>query len=424
VRSFYWFIPSLFVGGCFGLAYLMLALDMGLGNKYVFHLSWIYTHGPEGARGLLSVISQSMITVAGVVFSITVVALTLTSNQFGTRVLKSFARDTGNQSVLGILLGTFLYGIVVMRRVEQHFIPSLSVAVAILLAIVSVAVLIYFIHHVINEIQAENVVAAVARDLYDTLDVVFPEELGSGGLCPEKRDEAEAALSERTGKEVRSGREGFVQSIDPDKFFKVAEDNDAIVRLLVRPGTFVTEQAALARFWCATEYEARVAKQLSNSISIGNQRTYEDDMSFGLQQLGLIAVRSLSPAINAMGTALDAIDRLAASLVRLGNRKIPSPYRRNKSGRLRVITPGWDFDEVLSAVLDPIRVTSVDNATVVGACIKALGEAAERIGNPELKRIVWEHVDRFADAIPGLRQQIDRQRIRDFYQRLRAREAA
>ena len=86
----------------------MLLADDLLPTQYIVHLSWVYTRDPAGARALLSVISQSMITVAGVVFSVVVVALTLASNQFGTRVLKSFAHDTGNQVVLGTFLGTFL----------------------------------------------------------------------------------------------------------------------------------------------------------------------------------------------------------------------------------------------------------------------------------------------------------------------------
>lgn len=425
LRGSYWFVPALMIAGCAALAYGMIALDRSLGMKYVVHLSFVYTRDPNGARDLLSVISQSMMTVAGVVFSITVVALTLASSQFGTRVLKSFARDTGNQVVLGTFLGTFIYGLLVMRRVEGHFVPALSVAVGIFLAVAGVAVLVYFIHHVINEIQAENVVAAVARDLYGTMDVLFPEEIGQESPpAQESLNAQEAALIEQSGTEVPSRREGFVLDIAADELLKLAVSNDAVVRLLVMPGDFVTRQTVLAKFWCEGSSSERLAEKLAGTVSIGRQRTYDDDLGFGLQQLSLIAVRSLSPAINAVGTALDAIEQLQASLIRIGGRRIPSPYRRDRKGNLRVITPAWNFSALLDSVLDPIRHAAARNPTVVAEAMSALATAASQARNRELRRLLLEHVERFADAGALFDQELDRRRVRDLQRTLRERGTA
>lgn len=72
-------------------------------------LGWVYTGGPNGARALLSTVAGSTISVAGTVFSIVIVAFTLTSSQFGPRQLINFMRDTGNKVVLGTFAATFLY---------------------------------------------------------------------------------------------------------------------------------------------------------------------------------------------------------------------------------------------------------------------------------------------------------------------------
>ncbi len=155
---------------------------------WVDKLGWIYTRGPDGARAVLSTIAGSMITVAGVVFSVTIVALSLASNQFGPRLLRNFMRDRGNQIVLGTFVATYLYCLLVMRTVQgmdgSQFVPHLSVTVAILMAVASLGVLIYFIHHVAVSIQAPELIANVAHELHEAIDRLFPEELG---YAPRKR---------------------------------------------------------------------------------------------------------------------------------------------------------------------------------------------------------------------------------------------
>jgi uncharacterized membrane protein len=419
IRSNYWFVPTLIIAGCVGLAYGMLVLDVILPQKLILRLGWVYTRDAAGARALLSVISQSMITVAGVVFSITVVALTLASNQFGTRVLKSFARDTGNQIVLGTFLGTFLYCLLVMRRVEsehQAFVPSISVAVGIFLAMASVAVLVYFIHHVILEIQAENVVSAVTDDLFETIDFVFPETLGKGAYKPQPSPRPSVNLEGM--QEVCSQKEGFIRSIDSEKVLQVAVKHEALIQILLLPGAFVTRRTVLARFKLARGSKEKLQEELASCFDIGRHRTYDQDLGFAFDQLALIAVRSMSPAINAVGTAEDAMDWLKAALVRLGEREIPSGYRHDDQNRLRVITPTWDLDALMEEVLDPVRQSAQSNPGFILHTIKALAQAAELCRNPSLRTALEEHIRRFGGTAGGFAQDIDKANIRSTVERL------
>jgi uncharacterized membrane protein len=121
-------------------------------DEVIRHLGWIWAGRPEGARALLSTVAGSMITVAGVEFSITIMALSLASSQFGPRLLRNFMRDRGNQIVLGTFIATFVYCILVLRTVRggdtEEFVPSIAITVGVVLALLSLAVLMYFIHHV------------------------------------------------------------------------------------------------------------------------------------------------------------------------------------------------------------------------------------------------------------------------------------
>ena len=151
LRTSFWFIPAVMTFVAIVLSFLLVYVDRRIGPETeVF--GFIYSGGPEGARLVLSTIAGSMITVAGVTFSITIVALTLASSQFGPRLLRNFMHDTGNQVTLGTFIATFVYCLLVLRTVHtvegEDFVPSISVAVAIFLALAGIAVLIYFIHHV------------------------------------------------------------------------------------------------------------------------------------------------------------------------------------------------------------------------------------------------------------------------------------
>jgi uncharacterized membrane protein len=142
------------------LSFALVNLDASIGTETVRNIGWLYTFGPEGARAILSAIASSMITVAGLTFSITMLTLQLASSQFGPRLLRNFMRDRGNQVVLGTYLATFIYCLLVLRTVrgteDAPFVPHLAVAGGVLLALASIAVLIYFIHHVANAIRIET----------------------------------------------------------------------------------------------------------------------------------------------------------------------------------------------------------------------------------------------------------------------------
>jgi uncharacterized membrane protein len=413
VRSNYWFVPTVIIALGFGLAYGMLTLDALLPTKYVLHLSWIYTRGADGARALLSVTAQSMITVAGVVFSITTVALTFASNQFGTRILRNFIHDVGNQVVFGTFLATFIYGLVVMRRIEggEHgFVPSLAVAVGIFLAVASTFTLVYFIHHVIVSMEAETVVSRVAEELHDTIEVLFPDKLGKdeSQTPPQQRSQELPQDFEERSFSIESPGEGFIGNIDSDELLKLATRHDLIVRICLRPGDFVFEKLTLANVWPRDRVTQKLAEQLRHTFHIKPARTYEQDLGFALQQLVLLTTRSLSPAINALGTAMDSIDRIGAALVLVGSRRIPSAYRYDKQNNLRVIARPWDLALVADEVLNPVRQAAAAQPTVIDHLLIVLGQAIPHTENQPLRQRLGEHLRRIEDAARNFPQAIDR----------------
>lgn len=114
----FWFVPMIMAGGAVALGYGSVALDRAVTVRWVRAQSWAYSGSAEGATAMLGTIASSMITIAGVVFSMTLVALSLASSQLGPRLLRGFMTDKATQAVLGTFVATFLYSLFVLRSIR------------------------------------------------------------------------------------------------------------------------------------------------------------------------------------------------------------------------------------------------------------------------------------------------------------------
>jgi uncharacterized membrane protein len=256
VRTSFWFLPSILTAGAAGLASAGVTLDEVVTIQQLRPLGrWAYTGDAEGASVLLGTIAGSMITVAGVVFSMTLVALSLASSQLGPRLLRNFMRDTTNQVVLGTFFATFVYCLLVLRTIrrseELEFVPHVSVTGGVLLAMVSLALLIYFIHHVSVSIQANEVVARVGEELLEGIDRLFPEHVGQEDPRLAQAPPATAIPQgfEREARPVGSAGDGYLQLIDTDELMKWAERDDLLLRLEMRPGHYSVRGSPLLLAW-------------------------------------------------------------------------------------------------------------------------------------------------------------------------------
>jgi len=399
------------------LAFGSLALDQALDRKMLTGLGWVYTGGPEGARGVLSAIAGSMITVAGVVFSITIVVLSLTSQQFGPRLLRNFMKDQSTQLVLGTFVATFLYSLLVLRTVRgtnfDEFVPHVSVTLAVALAIASVGVLIFFIHHVSRSIQADHVIAAAHSELKATIDRLFPAEIGDEPPGADEGPESQIAAARRAGKAcpVRSIHEGYLQAIDAESIIRLATDQDALVEIKVSPGDYVLKGQVLAYVWLLDAKDDFLGT-MGKSFVIGAARTTRQDSRFAVQQLVEVALRALSPGVNDPFTAIACIDLLASALATLAQRQIPSPYRLDNNGQLRVIANPDSFAGIAQSAFAQIRHFGRENATVTCCLldgIGVIGRHAKRTTDVEYLKELTNSVA--GEALDALNQEGDRTAI-------------
>lgn len=365
VGSSYWFVPSLMTLAAALLSGVMVTVDARTDPKWVEGLTWIYINGPEGARALLSTVAGSMMTVAGVTFSIVMVVLSLTSSQFGPRLLRNFMRDTGNQVVLGTFVATFIYCLLVLRTVHgadegNVFVPHLSLALAVVLAILSLGVFIYFIHHTAESIQISHIIAEIASLMEHTISSLYPDPK----LFPDRlgQDSSEVppegtvpGLPEEDAARVATFKSGYFQRVNEEGLMQFAKDHQVLLEISPRPGAFVMKGSPLVRVWPKERCDETFEGALKEQFSFGAHRTHSQDLEFLFDQLVEVALRALSPGINDHFTAISCIDRIGEGLNLLANRDLPSAYRYDEEGVLRIITPPVNLNKLVENTFGPIR---------------------------------------------------------------------
>jgi len=340
LRSSLWFIPAVFALAAIGLSLAMTSIDRLLPPD----VGAIFGGTAEGARSVLSTIAQSMLTFTALVFTVTMLVLQLASSQLSPRVMRTYLRDRTNQSVLGLFVATFLYTLLVLREIRSPadggvgFVPGASITVAFVLLLASVGAFVYYIDHMAHAIRATTVMDSIAAETRRTIERVHPDE----PVTPEV-DVARAAWeqNDEPPRILAAGRDGRVVGLDEEAILEVADVGDRRAELVPMVGDAVVEGGPLFRLWGS--WDADDVTRLSRAVSIGSERTSQQDVGFGLRQLVDIALRALSPGINDPTTAVQTIDRIHALLRRLAVSGYPGPVATDGAGGPRVMIrwPSW-----------------------------------------------------------------------------------
>lgn len=421
VSSSLWFVPVLMVTGAILLALLMIEVDGRIGREALLRFPRLFGAGAEGSRGMLEAIAGSMITVAGVTFSITIVALSLASSQYTPRILRNFMRDRVNQSVLGVFLGVFTYCLVVLRTIrggdEGAFVPSLSVAAAVVLALIGIGFLILFIHHIASSIQASNIIASVAEETNAAVDNLFPQDLGEA--ADEAVQESNYSLADAARRTVPALSSGYVQSVDEDALLSFAGDRNIIVQMERGIGEFVVEGAPLVSLLTASHSEQnsldeKTIERLNDAFVIARFRIIEQDAAFGVRQLVDIALKALSPGVNDTTTAVTCIDYLATINARLARRRLPARLRRD-AGELRVVARGQTFESLVDESFNQIRESADGNTAVILRMLGALETIGGQTADTQRLNVIARHIALLRSlADRSIEAAYDRSRITDF----------
>lgn len=402
LKSTFWFIPTLIICLSVAAAIGFIALDNHI--RYVPEglFSNVFAASTESARSILSTIATAMIGVAGTVFSITLVALTLASSQYGPRLLRNFMLERINQIVLGTYISTYVYCLIVLNAVKESdkvsFIPTISVFVSILAAVANIVLLIIFIHHIALSIQADKIISDISESLSKSIKKLFPEKIESDAAQVEPPITAEITSQFQYTITLHSPRNGYIQYIDYDRILSKAIEHHFLIELYFRPGDYLVENQKIGNIYSnekITQESIKVNPShfLDSDFIIGNARTPQQDIEFSVHQMVEVADRALSPGINDPYTAIACIDNLTSIICQLSLVKFHSPHSYDEDGVLRMIANRLDFNGILNSAFNHIRQYSNNNAPVAIRLIEALVTIHDYTDEQKYKQAIIKHAE-------------------------------
>lgn len=399
-----WPVPLLMLLAAVALAEAMRLVDLRVAGTSALPPSWLYSGTGGDARNLLSTLASSIITIAGVVFSITVVALSLAANQFGSRLVRSYMLDLRTKLSLGFFLMTTVYCLLALRRISETMpagqVPHATVTAGLLLSVLCLLVLVVFLHVVAKSIVADEVIRRVAAELDQSIEGL-PAKAAATDRPP--GDELLPVDFESEGVVLRAAAEGYVEQIHYERLAAHAARLGLVVRLDVAAGDYMCRQGWLGNAHPADRCSPAFLRAVADAVVIGPARTPVQDLAFSVRHLVDIALRALSPGVNDPNTALVVIDRLRGALARVLGKSLATRVFNGDDGRCCVVARRHSHADLLAAALRPIRDAAARQPLVIVAMLQALGKLAEHADDAAQRSAILHEAALIAEA--GLLEQ-------------------
>jgi uncharacterized membrane protein len=411
LRDSLWLIPTVTVLLAASLAPLLAMLEP---LPETIPDGLVFTGTPDGARAILSSLAGAIITVVGLVFSLTVVALQMAASQFTPRLLRTFLRDRRVQVVLSGMVGSAVYSVGVLRLVRTSgegvdpFVPRLAVTVALLFAFVAVGLLLFFLHHVTQHLRVDVVMNEIVTFSVRQLDKVpSSRDMLPDRLAPDPPGQAVP---------IWARRDGYLQLVDVDAL--AADARSAGLRVRLRPtlGDWVTAGTTLAWAWGEEDGNGpgdrdQVAALVHQHLHLGVDRTESTDLAFGLRQLQDVATRALSPGVNDPTTAVLAVTQMSAVLCRYAAHPLGDDVVEDDDGDVRAAAPRPGFGALLELAVGATRRYGRQDPEVLVALVTMLLDLAEHVADsaPRVAEIEAQ-LDRILDSAE-LADQSDQDRL-------------
>lgn len=406
LRASFWALPLLGIVVAAATAVLAHALDVRLytGSREA-GAGFIGAVDVATLRQVLATLATACSGIVGITFSVTVTTLALASQQFGPHVLRTYLGHRFVQVTLAALVGSVLYALLSLHLLGAAgrigYLPAATAIATQCLAVVDLALLVFFVHLTATSIQVDVLIASVHREHRARSAGLFPGGAEArGGDATDA--EATAALTREGGHVVEAGKDGHLQSVDRDRLVQLARRHDMIVAVCREPGDWVLAGSPLARLHGLSDADAtRAAAPVRRLIVLGRLRTSEQDPRFAMRQLQQIALRALSPALNDPQTAIDCTLRLCAILSPLLGRDAVRHRFVDADGALRLVETRSDPGELIGYGLDALVREGGGRADTGTALARALGELAQL--HPRSR---WLHV--LDSALERMREHPDR----------------
>ncbi len=413
-----WRIPLALSLAAIVLFCVTVAVD-ALDAVHVIQLPyWLTMGGIDDARAILSAMMGAVATVLALIFSVSLLVLSMVATLFGPRLLARFLQDWVTQVTIGLFMGTFIYVclcfLVTHEDATSRFVPQVSLLTSWLLVVGSFGFLVYYSHRVATSIQNPDMIARIVDDLYPAVIGSHQQAEGEGFGPPP--DDAAILARAATGAIVPCPKSGYLQHLNHGPLVLAARDVGALVVLKFRPGQFVLRGEPLASVVPASA-GPRLEAAIDRNVAIGRHRTLTQDSEFGVAQIVEIAIRALSPAVNDTFTGVACVDWLADALLVLAEQRPLEGNWYDSAGELRVWIPDVKLERLVKLAFDQIRQAAATTPAVLIRQLEVIGRLARQMPEPA-RLALAEQTDAIRETATGL-VALDRRDLEAAYLRAR-----
>ena len=386
VKSSLWFVPVLCV-----LAGVLLSLGTIALDRYFDYeaVPGALAVGPDAAVVILTTIAGSMVSLAALVLTITMVVVQLAMGQFSPRIVQRILRDKPSQLAIGLFVATFVHSILAVREVVNNGdgtgqVPGISLLTAFLLVLVSIAVLVIYVHHIGQALRVSALIELVGKETRKLLDRKYPD----AGVALETEPGSPAVVAAR--------KSGVVTKIGSEELVEEAQRVDCVLELVPALGEFVPSGAPLFRVH--GEMAGLDEDRLHAALILALEPTLDEDVAYGIRLLVDIAERSLADSpFQDPTTAVQAIDRLHDVLRQLARRPIPDGLHRDEEGEVRLAVFAMNWDAYVHLAFDEIRLAGAGSPQVTRRLKAALVDL-KSLALPNRVAVLEEQLDLLATA--------------------------
>src|SRR5919112_5720289 len=387
LRHSLWLVPLLCVLGGIGLALGTTAIDWYFDHALI---PQSVTGNPSAAQTILNMTATSMVTLISVTLTLTLVLVQLAMGQFSPRIVRALLSDRRTQLAIGLFVTTFVYSMLVLRRIDSQgdVLPGLSVLVAYALMLASIVGLILYLHHSGQRLRVGGLISLVGDELRKQIDDFYPS------------DQAAEAASSPQDEQIVVGQEpGVVVKVDREGLIAAARSAGCVLEMVPMMGSFVPVGAPLFRVH--GEPKGLRSEEIVRLVTLGRERTHNFDPAFGFRKLVDIAERSVVQPFNDPTTAVQAIDRLHDCLRLLAPRPFPSGRHCDEEGQLRLVVNTIDWNGYVRLAFDELRLAGAYSPQVARRLQAAL-EDLKTVAPPERQPVL----DRQLELLEGLVSQV------------------
>lgn len=374
IRSGVWFVPVVCVAAGVALSFGAIAIDRAWDFELIPRS---LTGGPDAALAILSTVALSMVSLATLVLTITMVVVQLAMGQFSPRIVQNILRDKPSQLAIGVFVATFAHAMLAMREIDFDTgqVPGLAILIAFVLVLVSIALLVVYVQHIGQSLRVASLIELVGRDTRSLIDEFYPDTAPHAVGDPQT---------------ITAPISGVVSHIDRDRLVELAADADCVLEMVVAFGEFVPSGAPLV----VVHGDATGVRhdEVTAQVVLSLERTLDEDVAYGFRLLVDIAERSLSEsALQDPTTTVQAIDRLHDCLRQMATRPFPDGAHVDRHGHVRLVLPVMDWDAYVRLAFDEIRLAGASSPPVTRRLRAAL-EDLRTVAPPHRRGVLDEQI--------------------------------